>query len=277
MTTPTFHRVHLITGGFPVGSLAGHDMDYARHRLLGLLREFDDIRVTVGNDYKDIERWLPGTDLLITYVAGPFATDEEAAYLNQWMDEGGRWLALHGSSGGKAIRVDTPEGRRKRMVKASHHEAIGSFFLNPPPIRRFQVDVADRNHPLTTGLPEHFEAADELYLIELQDPASTNILLTTQLEEDPSPAGFGFTYEEDTSRLDGGATRVIGYEKPVGKGGVAYVALGHCHSPQSNTQPFVDDSVREGGTTPNPFHGSWEQEPLPLLVRNGIRWGIGVA
>ena len=32
-------RVHLITGGYPVGSLAGHDMDYARLRLLELLEE----------------------------------------------------------------------------------------------------------------------------------------------------------------------------------------------------------------------------------------------
>jgi len=32
-------RAHLITGGFPPGSLAGHDHDYARLRLLGLLAE----------------------------------------------------------------------------------------------------------------------------------------------------------------------------------------------------------------------------------------------
>jgi type 1 glutamine amidotransferase len=252
-------------------------MDYARHALLGLLSEFDDVRVTVGNDYKDIERWLPGTDLLITYVAGPFTTDEEAAYLEQWMSAGGRWLALHGSSGGKAVKFQAPEGQRKRMVKASHHGAIGSFFLNHPPIRRFRVDVANDAHPLTAGLPSHFEVADELYLIELQDRASTHILLTTELEDDPSPPGFGFAYQEDTSRLDGSATRVIGYEKTLGKGGVAYVALGHCHSPQSNTQPLVDESVAPNGTPPNPFRGSWQEEALPTLIRNGISWGIRAA
>ena len=29
-------RVHLITGGYPPGSFAGHDMDYVRLRLLGM-------------------------------------------------------------------------------------------------------------------------------------------------------------------------------------------------------------------------------------------------
>ena len=32
-------RVHVIAGGFPPGALAGHDMDYARLRLLELLEE----------------------------------------------------------------------------------------------------------------------------------------------------------------------------------------------------------------------------------------------
>ena len=37
MTHPQPVRVHLIVGGFPPGSPAGHDMDYARLRILQLL------------------------------------------------------------------------------------------------------------------------------------------------------------------------------------------------------------------------------------------------
>jgi hypothetical protein len=37
MTEPLPTRAHLIAGGFPAGSYAGHDHDYARLRLLGLL------------------------------------------------------------------------------------------------------------------------------------------------------------------------------------------------------------------------------------------------
>jgi len=275
MNDRKFHRVHLITGGFPAGALAGHDMDYARHRVLQLLQEFPNVRATVGNDYQDIERWLPGCDLLITYVAGPYGTDEQAEWLERWMEEGGHWLALHGSSGGKAVKYDTEDGFRKRMVKARHHQTIGAFFLNHPPIRKFSVLVNDPRHPLTRGLPERFDVTDELYLIELQDRAHSTVLLTTELPEDPSPPGFGFTYERDRSLEADGRTRVLGYERSVGKGGVAYFALGHCHSPQSNTQPCVDPSVSSTGDVPNPFHGAWDGSALPTLVRNGIRWGIG--
>jgi type 1 glutamine amidotransferase len=277
MSEPGYQRVHLITGGFPVGSLAGHDMDFVRQHLLGLLQEIPSIRTTVANDYQDIERWLPGTDLLMTYVAGPFATDAQAEFIDGWLREGGHWLALHGSAGGKAVKIDTPQGRRKQMVKAKHHETIGSFFINHPPIRRFTVQVAPESHPLTRGIPDSFEATDELYLIELQAPDDTQILLTTELETDTSPPGFGFVYDEDTSLLADGRTRVLGYEMKVGQGSVAYIALGHCHHPQSNTQPVVDASVVASGEPPNPFRGSWAEGPLTTMLRNAIQWGTDTA
>src|SRR5690242_19625657 len=51
-------RAHLIAGGFPPGSSAGHDHDYARLRLLGLLAE-QDVPASVASDFADVERWLP--------------------------------------------------------------------------------------------------------------------------------------------------------------------------------------------------------------------------
>ena len=42
-------RAHLITGGFPPGSSAGHDMDYARLQLLQKLSKAD---VTTANDFQ---------------------------------------------------------------------------------------------------------------------------------------------------------------------------------------------------------------------------------
>jgi hypothetical protein len=120
-----------------------------------------------------------------------------------------------------------------------------------------------------------FEVMDELYLIELQDPAQSHVVLTTELAEDPSPPGFGFVYDKDTSLLPDGKTRVLGYTRDIGKGGVAYIALGHCHSPKNNVQPFVDSSVNSAGSTPLLFRGSWETEPFERLLRNGITWGSG--
>jgi uncharacterized protein len=267
-------RVHVIVGGFPPGSSAGHDMNYARLRILQLLQEHPHVLSTVSNDFTDIAKWLPGSQLLITYVAGPHLNDEQNQVTRQWLEGGGRWLALHGTSGGKAVRVGEPHSGRK-MVKTSHHDTLGSFFLNHPPMRKFQVAVTDRQHTLTRDLPASFEVIDELYLIELQEPSACHVLLTTELDTDPSPLGFGFVYDQDTSLLPDGKTRVLGYTKALGKGGVTYIALGHCHSPTDRRQRIVDASVHTAVDATKLCRGSWETEPFERLLRNGITWGIG--
>jgi type 1 glutamine amidotransferase len=269
-------RVHLIAGGYPPGSFAGHDMDYVRLRLLGMLQENPQLLTTTANDYSDVSKWLAGSDFLITYVAGPYPTDEQNDFIRNWLEGGGRWLALHGTSGGKAVPVGENRHIRK-MVKGSYHATLGAFFLNHPPVRKFHVEVPDRAHPLTEGLPLSFEVMDELYLIEVQDPSRCQVLLTTELPKDPSPQGFGFVYDRDTSLLPDGKTRVLGYTREVGKGGVTYIALGHCHSPLSNTQPFVDASVEASGLTPKTFRGSWETREFETLLRNAMKWGLEMA
>jgi len=273
-TSSSTTRAHLITGGFPPGSPAGHDMDYARRRLLDLLGEVPAVATTTANDFADLDRWLPDAAFLVTYVAGPFPTGEQNAALQAWLAAGGHWLALHGTSGGKAAPV---AGQRhvRQMVKMEHHDTLGSFFLNHPPVRKFRVDV-HRASPLAAGLPDAFDVVDELYLIELTD-AACRVLLSTELPEDPSPPGFGFAYEADTSLQADGVTRVLGYTRSVGRGEIAYIALGHCHNPRNNVQPFVDASVDPTGKTPPLFRGPWESEAFTQLLRNAIAWGAGPA
>lgn len=265
--------VHLIVGGYPPGSPAAHDMDYVRMRLLGELAAHEGRHTTVSSDYANLDRWLPPAGLLLTYVAGPVPSDDDHAHLRSWLEAGGRWVALHGTSGGKAARVERDGRRGRAMVRQPHHETLGGFFLNHPPVQRFTVAVA-ADHPLTAGLPATFEAVDELYLVELTNPDDTTVLLTTELDADPSPPGFGFIYDADTSALDERGTRALGHVHHVGAGAVAYFALGHCHSPSTNTQPFVDRSVTPDGATPLTFRGMWETEPFLQLVRNGIAWGL---
>ena len=260
-------RAHLIVGGYPVGSSAGHDMDYARIELLKKLYA-GGYQTTVANNFEDIEARLQGVDFLVTYVAGPFPDDMQCDAIEQWLASGGRWFALHGSSGGKAARVDG--SNRRKMVRLAHHDALGAFFLNHPPLSRFEVAVAG-DHPITRGLPKSFQTADELYLIEPIGDSRT--LLTTQLEKDPSPEGFGFTYDEDTSVGADGKTRVLGLERLVGDGAVVYVALGHCHNPLTNAQPVVDENLAAGGETPKTFHGSWDTAEFNQILDNAVGWG----
>ena len=224
MAADSSGRAHLITGGFPPGSAAGHDHDYARLRLLGLLAEAG-VPASVGNDFADVAKWLPVSRLLITYVAGPYPDAAQCSAIREWLEAGGHWLGLHGTSGGRAERV---EGMRsRRTAKTEHHGLLGSRFLTHPPICRFRVDVTE--HPLTRGLGGSFEVEDEPYFIELQDPAATRILLSADYGPGCVSPSIGTIYPTDTSLQPDGKTRVLAYVRDLGRGGVAYCALGHCH------------------------------------------------
>jgi uncharacterized protein len=268
MTETKPGRTHLVAGGFPTGSMAGHDHDYARLRLLELLADRD-IPASVANDFSDVEKWLSVSRLLITYVAGPYPDAAQCRAIETWLQAGGHWLALHGTSGGRAERV---EGlRSRRTVKTEHHALLGSRFLTHPPICGIHVEVKDTDSPLTRGLGSSFEVEDEPYFIELQDPGPTRILLTA----DYGPSGVSPTvvplYGSDTSLQPDGKTRVIGYARQVGKGGVAYFSLGHCHNPAIRAGRPTDPA----DTTPLTFHGSWESAAFTRLLRNTIAWGVG--
>ena len=260
-------RAHLITGGFPPGSQAGHDHDYARLRLLGLLAE-KEIPASVANDFSDVEKWLAVSRLLITYVAGPYPDGAQCRAIQRWLEAGGHWLGLHGTSGGRAERVEGV--RQRRTVKTDHHALLGSYFLTHPPICKIRVDVAGGDSSLTRGLGPSFVVEDEPYFIELQDPKSTHILLTADYGPAATSPTIGTLYPSDTSLQADGKTRVLGYTRAVGRGGVAYFALGHCHNPAIRAGRAVDPT----DTTPLTFRGSWESDAFMTLLRNTIAYAV---
>ena len=260
-------RAHLITGGFPPGSMGGHDHDYARLRLLGLLAERD-IPASVANDFADVEKWLPVSQLLITYVAGPYPDAAQTRAIEGWLEAGGHWLGLHGTSGGRAERVEG--SRQRRTVKTEHHALLGSRFLTHPAICKIRVDVSDTDSPLTRGLGTSFDVEDEPYFIELQDPGSVRILLTADYGPSGVSPAIGTLYASDTSLQPDGRTRVLGYTSEVGSGGVTYFALGHCHNPAIRAARTPDPT----DPTPLTFRGSWETDAFTALLRNAVAWGV---
>jgi type 1 glutamine amidotransferase len=262
------NHAHLIAGGYPPGSYAGHDHDYARLRLLGLLAERE-VQTSVANDFADIEKWLKLSRLLITYVAGPYPDAAQTAAIEQWVEAGGHWLGLHGTSGGKAQRVEGV--RNRRTVTTEHHALLGSKFLTHPPIAEIRVQVHDAGSPLTKGLGASFVVEDEPYFIELQDPGSTQILLTAEYGAAGDWPVAEQLYGKDTSLLPDGKTRVIGYTRQVGQGGVTYIALGHCHNPAIRAARTPDPADK----TPPTFRGPWESEAFLTLLRNAIGSGGG--
>src|SRR6266566_3694302 len=253
MTEVKSGRAHLITGGFPPGSMGGHDHDYARLRLLGLLAERE-IPASVANDFADVEKWLPVAQLLITYVAGPYPDATQCRAIESWLEAGGRWLALHGTSGGRAERVEGT--RQRRTVKTEHHALLGSYFLTHPPICKIRVDLTGGDSSLTRGLGPAFVVEDEPYFIELQDPKSTRILLTADYGPAATSPTIGTLYPSDTSLQQDGKTRVLGYTRVVGRGGVTYFALGHCHNPAIRASRAADPT-------------------FTTSLRNAIAWGVG--
>jgi hypothetical protein len=265
MTENKPRSAHLIAGGFPPGSSAGHDHDYARLRLLELLAE-QDVQASVANDYSDVEKWLPVSRLLVTYVAGPYPDGAQTRAIEHWMRAGGHWLGLHGTSGGRAERVEG--ARQRRTVKTEHHAVLGSYFLTHPPLCRFRVDVTEDK--LTRGLGPSFEVEDEPYFIELQDPGSVRVLLTADYGPGAVSPSIGTVYASDTSLRPDGRTRVLGYTRDVGDGGVTYFALGHCHNPAARSGRAADPA----DTTPATFRGPWENSAFITLLRNGIAWGV---
>jgi hypothetical protein len=91
-------------------------------------------------------------------------------------------------------------------------------------------------------------------------------LLTADYGERGVSNVVGPLYGSDTSLQPDGRTRVIGYTRPIGKGDVTYIALGHCHNAASREgRPVV-----EGQPT---FRGSWENDAFNTLLRNAIAWG----
>ena len=268
MTETTARRAHLIAGGFPPGSQAGHDHDYARLRLLSLLAE-GDVAASVANDFADVEKWLPVSRLLITYVAGPYPDAAQCKVIQRWLEAGGHWFGLHGISGGRAEKVEG--SRQRRTVKTEHHALLGSYFLTHPPIQKIHVDVKAGDSRLTRGLGASFDVEDEPYFIELQHPASTRVLLTADYGPGAVSPTIGTLYAKDTSLQPDGRTRVLGYTRDVGRGAVAYVALGHCHNPAIRAARAPDPT----DTTLLTFRGSWETDAFTTLLRNAIAWGVG--
>jgi len=281
---------HLVVGGFPAGQSAGHDMDGVRLRLLQRLADTG-TRTTVAGDFADLQRWLPVSTALITYTAGPYPDGPVLDALETWLAAGGRWLALHGTAGGRAAPLG--DGTRARvMVRTGHHRTLGVCFLNHPPLRRFTVEVMpgaagrDRHTAaLLRDVPDRFEVADELYLLEVLG-ADTEVLLRTDLPDDVTPRGFGFAVPQDTSRMADGRSRALGTLRlvppghgvdPAEPGGVAYLALGHRHDPATNVQPYVDASVAADGVTPLQFAGPWDSPAFDRLLRNGIDWALRLA
>jgi type 1 glutamine amidotransferase len=237
--------VHLIAAG------KFHDIDFARLELLKLLAEHAEIRTSVASDYADTEN-LAAADLLITYTCDLIPDAAQTAVLTDWLEAGGRWLALHGTNSVLRFaddgKVECPD------VNPAFTRLAGSRFGGHPPIAPFKVHVTRDDHPLTAGLRD-FRIEDELYLIHRT--GDLDVLLHTAFTGD-CPEFREDSWDE--------AQMPVLYEHVVGQGRVLYLTLGHCRG-HYDLQPVA-------AFWPHPQRCGWNYPVFYDLLRRGIRWGL---
>lgn len=226
-----------------------HDIDFARLELLKLLAEDQRVRVRVFEDYENIAA-IEACDFLVTYTCDvvPSLVAQEA--LKTWLERGGRWYALHGTSSILRLlddgRWDAPRWAPLFM------DLLGSQFISHPPIEPYLVTVADHDHPLVEGV-EPFETTDELYHLELH--GDLHVLLETRCTE----PGTGFVEAEQAP-----GTHPVFYIKRHSQGAVLYLTLGHCRG-HYDLQPLAD-------WWPSVDRCAWELPVFYTLLRRGLDW-----
>jgi len=228
-----------------------HDFDFARLNLLGELARWEQVRTQVFPDYAKIDA-LQQADLLITYTCNvrPDAVEQQA--LVDFVERGGRWLALHGTH--SAIDARTPESPvfRTPRVLGAVAEVLGGQFLAHPPIEPYTVHVTEPDHPLVAGI-EPFEVRDELYILEVHPPIE--ILLHANY------TGECRGFEEGEVSDD--EPRPVLYRK----GNVVFFTLGHRRGRFDVQDLGVDDLGRHD-------LGSWDSQAFRTVLGRCVDWAV---
>ena len=228
-----------------------HDTNFARLELLKLLAEQEDVWVRVSDSYRDIDA-ISRSKLLITYTCDLCPTDAEQDGLEAFLEQGGRWLALHGTNALVTLnsgKASTPDKAPKLM------QLLGSRFVAHPAVQTFNVSVKDPEHPLVQGITD-FEIEDEPYYCEFFNEP------TVLLEADYTTPSSG--YERSSFGIDRDSQPQM-YLHSVGEGEVLYLMLGHCTG-KYDMQPLMDIAPIS--------RCAWNYPVFYDLLRRSIAWGI---
>lgn len=236
----------LVTGG------RWHDMAYARGELVQALQGRPGVELAQFDDYAGIEQ-IETARLLVTYTCDLIPPPDLQALLRRFVEQGGRWLALHGTNSILRFlddgRVDTPDEAPVFM------ETLGSRFLSHPPIANYTVSPTQEHDPITEGIAP-FEVEDELYLAQALAPM--RVLLDTE---------FAGETPRFTRSHWGYARHPVLYERRLGLGSVLYFTLGHCRGPH-DMRPLMD-------VYPRVERGAWSSPVFRTLLGRCIDWGLG--
>lgn len=244
MQQPT--SVLLICGG------TFHDFGFAAEQLQRGIGRIGSGHLDKVRDYAEIDQ-IEQYGALITYTNDVMPTEDQTLRLRQWLEQGGRWLALHGSN----AHIDF-DGNTGKVTALNDHpefnQLIGSRFIAHPPAHRFEVRKTKSEHPLLNHI-QNFELEDELYLCEFF--GEPEVLMYANFSGNAQRGFTQWQWSEDDPK------RPVLYIKRMGKGAVLYLTLGHCRG-TTDMQPFMEECAQE--------RYGWGKSEFELLLKECIRW-----
>ncbi|MFT7220978.1 MAG: hypothetical protein ACI8Z1_002599 [Candidatus Azotimanducaceae bacterium] len=251
-------NIYLVAGG------RFHDIQFARLELLKLLAERDESYVEVGADFSNADQIL-ASDFLVTYTCDVRPTLAQQATLETFLEQGGRWFALHGTN--SLLDFDTTNGPIEAFgvtipgvpyapnLAPEFMTMLGTRFVTHPPIQPFRVLVTQPDHPLVAGI-EDFTTEDEPYCCDVI--GNIDILLESRYSgENMSDLPIGWDNPERVHPQM--------YLRKVDRGEILYLTLGHCCG-RFDMQPIMKEC--------DIVKCSWELPVYYELLRRGISWGI---
>ena len=179
-------RAFLLMG--QAGERQFHNQPEHWEALAGILRAADLAARVISDDLGDLNATnLARFDVLLNFSTDLEPTEEQLGALLDAVRGGIGYVGLHAATA--TFRASDEYCR-----------LVGSRFERHPPIKHFTVEVVDREHPVTAGVPD-FEVEDERYELKDVDP---ELRVLARAEGHPSV-----------------------YVKSYGAGRVCYVATGH--------------------------------------------------
>jgi type 1 glutamine amidotransferase len=183
-----------------------HDWKKTTPVLKELLEDTGRFTVAVSEDPSQLgaEDFAKHQALLLNYNGKRWGSRTEGAFL-QFVRGGGGIVVVHAANNPFADWKEYDEVIGGAWRKNAGHGQFHSF----------KVDVVDREHPITQGMPASFQhAADELYHRLTMQP---NIHLLAEAYDDPSKGGTG-------------KKEPMAWTVEYGKGRVFHTPMGHADS-----------------------------------------------
>jgi len=234
-------EVRLVVGGM------AHDFDFARMELLRALGEDPRNRIAVSSTFEEFDG-DPAT-ALVSYTCNVEPSARAAQHLRSFVQNGGRWLALHATN---SLLEWGDEGVSGRPAKGDFLETLGSSFQAHPPIGSYEVRPGPVADPLTSGL-EPFTVTDELYLSDYA--GEIEVLLHARFGGE-APGFVRDTWPQ--------GEQAVLYRRRLGEGEVLYFTPGHArgHYDAPHRTPFYPVVER----------GAWEETAFREVLQRCLRW-----